>query len=97
MKPDKLPHEKIWQIYCRECPILLEEALFDGLLWHSKDVENSKIRVNYYISEMYGDTTKEPNVWKHPLAVLVGKGSSEMFEHPVCIYRYMHIFCATYI
>ena len=73
---------------CRECPSLLEEALLDGLLWHSKDVENGKIRVNYYIREMYGDTSKEPNVWKHPLAVLVGKGSSDMFQHPVRAFTY---------
>jgi hypothetical protein len=67
----------------RECAFLLEETVFDGLLWHSKDVEDGMVRVNYYIREMYGDPAQEPNVWKHPLAVLVGNGTTEMFEHPV--------------
>ena len=52
-------------------------------MWHSKDVENGSLRVNYYIKEMFGDPNNEPNVWKSPLAILVATGKPEIFEHPV--------------
>ena len=69
----------------RECPILLEETLLDGLMWHSKDVNDGQIRVNYYICEMYGDPCKDLNSYNNAMAILVGKGNSAMFSHPVSV------------
>jgi hypothetical protein len=52
-------------------------------VWHSKDVENNSLRVNYYIKEIFGDPSTESNVWKMPLAILVATGQPKIFEHPV--------------
>eukprot|EP00281_Chroomonas_sp_CCMP1168_P028632 CAMPEP_0206255438 /NCGR_PEP_ID=MMETSP0047_2-20121206/24246_1 /ASSEMBLY_ACC=CAM_ASM_000192 /TAXON_ID=195065 /ORGANISM="Chroomonas mesostigmatica_cf, Strain CCMP1168" /LENGTH=552 /DNA_ID=CAMNT_0053681835 /DNA_START=1 /DNA_END=1659 /DNA_ORIENTATION=- len=76
-------HPDVVEILCRECPSLLESCLFDGLMWHSRDVEAGFVRVNYYIVEMYGVPEKEPNVWRTPLAILVKAGRNEVFNHPV--------------
>jgi hypothetical protein len=67
----------------RECPSLLEETFFDGLMWHSKDVDDGQIRVNYYISEMYGDPCKDLNSNNNAMSILVAEGNSAMFAHPV--------------
>eukprot|EP00961_Rhodomonas_salina_P068530 919716-Rhodomonas_salina.2 len=42
----------------------LLDTLFDGLMWHSSAVHQGRLRVNYYIKELYGDPEEEPNVWK---------------------------------
>jgi hemoglobin-like flavoprotein len=76
-------HADIVTLLCRECPDLLLETLFSGLMWHSKDVENGSLRVNYYIRDLYGDPNKETNVWKQALAVMVTEGSPDMFRHPL--------------
>jgi hemoglobin-like flavoprotein len=76
-------HADIVTLLCRECPDLLLETLFSGLMWHSKEVENGSLRVNYYIRELYGDPNKETNVWKQALAVMVTEGSPDMFRHPL--------------
>ncbi len=79
----------------RDCPPLLEQTLLDGLLWHSKDVEDGLIRVNYYIREMYGDPLKEPNVWKSALATFVSMGTPQMFQHPVRALSRLRSVCAS--
>jgi hypothetical protein len=58
-------------------------------VWHAKDVENGSLRVNYYIQELFGDPSKESNVWKSPLAVFVSTGRPDIFEHPV--YHSAHV------
>ena len=76
-------HPDIVAVLCRDSPQLLNDALFDGLMWHSKDVENSTIRVNYYIQELFGNPEKESNVWAQALSTLAEKGKPDMFSHPV--------------
>jgi len=75
-------HPDIVEHLCRDSPRLLFQ-LFDGLMWHSKDVENGMIRVNYYIRELIGEPEKESNVWKQALCTLTDAGDPLYFAHPV--------------
>ncbi|KAJ1487502.1 hypothetical protein T484DRAFT_1889118 [Baffinella frigidus] len=57
--------------------------VLDGCMWHSKEkVEGRLVRVNYYISELFGDPSESPDVWTSPLAILVASGDSTPFKHP---------------
>uniref|UniRef100_A0A6U4YXK8 Globin domain-containing protein n=1 Tax=Hemiselmis andersenii TaxID=464988 RepID=A0A6U4YXK8_HEMAN len=76
-------HPDIVEKLCQQCPEVLLDTLLAGLMWHSKEVENGYIAVNYYIKELYGDPKEEPNVWKQAMAALVEYGRAEMFDHPV--------------
>jgi len=76
-------HPDIVLKLCQECPDVLIDTLLQGLMWHSKEVEDGQLRVNYYIQDLYCDPDKEPDVWKQTLAVLVTEGHPRMFAHPV--------------
>uniref|UniRef100_A0A7S1E185 Globin domain-containing protein n=1 Tax=Hemiselmis andersenii TaxID=464988 RepID=A0A7S1E185_HEMAN len=75
-------HPDVVDHLCRDSPHLLFQ-LFDGLMWHSKDVENGMIRVNYYIRELIGEPNKEANVWKQALCTLTDAEDPLYFAHPV--------------
>lgn len=64
------------------CPALLW-TLLDGLMWHSANVEDGKVRVNYYVGELYGNPRKTADAWKSPLGTLVLGEELEVFRHPV--------------
>uniref|UniRef100_A0A7S0U4W9 Globin domain-containing protein n=2 Tax=Hemiselmis andersenii TaxID=464988 RepID=A0A7S0U4W9_HEMAN len=73
-------HPDLVSALCRESPQLVS-TLFDGLMWHSQAVEKGKVRVNYYIGELYGAPEGDP--WASPLAVFCAEGKPWMFDHPV--------------
>jgi len=50
-----------------------------------QDVENGRIRVNYYIKELFGDPEKDSNVWNQAISILGEHGTQDMFDHPVMI------------
>jgi len=79
-------HPDIVQVLCLDPgAVELLDTLFNGLIWHANIVQNGKLRVNYYIKELYGNPETEPNAWESALAVLSIHGPPEIFEHPVCI------------
>jgi len=47
-------------------------------------VTDGRIKVNYYIKELYGDPSKEPNAWGSALGTIALLAPPEVFEHPVC-------------
>jgi len=76
-------HADIVTVLCKFCPELLDD-LFDGMLWHSGTVEEGgRVRVNYYIRELYGDPEVYTDAWDAPLAVLAVNGPSSIFVHPL--------------
>mmetsp|Transcript_48663 Transcript_48663/g.99363 ORF Transcript_48663/g.99363 Transcript_48663/m.99363 type:complete len:1196 (+) Transcript_48663:44-3631(+) len=77
-------HPDIVRLLAEEAPVLLE-ALCNGLMWHSHTVYDGKVRVNYYIREMYGCPEEMENVWETPLGVLALKGDPQHFTHPVIV------------
>mmetsp|Transcript_52382 Transcript_52382/g.122906 ORF Transcript_52382/g.122906 Transcript_52382/m.122906 type:complete len:731 (-) Transcript_52382:98-2290(-) len=79
-------HPNIVETLCRECPALLE-PLLDGLLWHSQfvDTETKRVRVNYYVENIYGDPLKHLDAWTGALGVLVEHRDPKKFLHPVVI------------
>jgi hypothetical protein len=46
-----------------------KQEFFDGLVWHSALVMNGKIRVNYYIEELFGNPEVAKDVWNSPMQV----------------------------
>ncbi|KAJ1480516.1 hypothetical protein T484DRAFT_1810454, partial [Baffinella frigidus] len=42
------------------------------------------VRVNYYVADLYGDPSKNADVWTSPLAVLARVCDNETFTHPAC-------------
>eukprot|EP00960_Hanusia_phi_P058682 763951-Hanusia_phi.AAC.1 len=88
-------------------------VLLDGLMWHSKEklpgrmvrrelcvharMTVDKVRVNYYIRELYGDPDSYRDPWDSPLACYVNLGTrwqlwlatekksddNQSFKHPV--------------
>ena len=40
------------------------------------------VKVNYYVSDLYGNPEKVPDVWSSPLAVFVKEGSAKTWKHP---------------
>ena len=78
-------HPDIVTVLCKICPELLED-LFDGMLWHSALVEEGdKVRVNYYLRELYGDPDVFPDTWGTPFGVLALQGPTSIFVHPLVI------------
>uniref|UniRef100_A0A7S1DKS7 Globin domain-containing protein n=2 Tax=Hemiselmis andersenii TaxID=464988 RepID=A0A7S1DKS7_HEMAN len=75
-------HPDLVQCVARQMPALLDN-LFDGLLWHAQMVQDGRVRVNYYIREMYGVPEEVKDVWTSPMGVLVLAGQSVVFNHPV--------------
>mmetsp|Transcript_2696 Transcript_2696/g.4349 ORF Transcript_2696/g.4349 Transcript_2696/m.4349 type:complete len:825 (+) Transcript_2696:1622-4096(+) len=76
-------HHDIVKVLCEDPGAFeLLDALLDGLMWHAEVVEKGKIRVNYYIKELFGDPS-QVGVGESGLAVLGDKGPPEIFEHPV--------------
>jgi len=76
-------HPDIVAVLCKICPDLLED-LFDGMMWHSAVVEEGdKVRVNYYLRELYGDPEVFPDTWGTPFGVLALKGPTSVFVHPL--------------
>ena len=67
---------------CKQMPNLIEKVL-DGLMWHASMVVDSKLRVNYYVQEMYGKPEENVDSWTSVLGELVQHGSPDLFNHPV--------------
>ena len=78
-------HPDIVELLCKDpgAEVLLD-TLFNGLLWHSNTVTQGKLRVNYYIKELYGDPEQEPNAWNSAMATLSLHAPPAVFDHPVC-------------
>mmetsp|Transcript_34262 Transcript_34262/g.84266 ORF Transcript_34262/g.84266 Transcript_34262/m.84266 type:complete len:959 (+) Transcript_34262:1476-4352(+) len=74
-------HPDLMMVLCKDMPIVLQD-LFDGLLWHARIVTNGKVRVNYYLREMYGDPREIDDPWEGPMGVMVLHGQPENFMHP---------------
>ena len=74
-------HKDLMQELASKCPKLVP-VLLDGLMWHSKEKSGRKVRVNYYIADLYGDPSKNSDVWTSPLAVLARVCDNETFTHP---------------
>jgi len=47
----------------------------------ARQVEGRQVRVNYYVSELFGDPEQSPDVWTSPLAILVAEDHSTPFRH----------------
>ena len=77
-------HEDLLGHLGREHAELLK-TLLDGLLWHSREKKDRKVRVNYYIAELYGEPEKYPDPWQPPLARLVQYADDNTFAHPAVI------------
>eukprot|EP00281_Chroomonas_sp_CCMP1168_P017796 CAMPEP_0206218674 /NCGR_PEP_ID=MMETSP0047_2-20121206/3921_1 /ASSEMBLY_ACC=CAM_ASM_000192 /TAXON_ID=195065 /ORGANISM="Chroomonas mesostigmatica_cf, Strain CCMP1168" /LENGTH=1169 /DNA_ID=CAMNT_0053641185 /DNA_START=104 /DNA_END=3613 /DNA_ORIENTATION=+ len=80
---------KLWRTHpdivtqlCRSNVELLDSFL-DGHIWHSQYVHKGKVRVNYYIKDLYGDPDKVLNPWDSPMANLVQLCPPSQFRHPV--------------
>jgi len=79
-------HPDIVEVLCKDPGAEeLMDTLFNGLMWHSDQVNQGKLRVNYYIKELYGDPEKDPNAWLSALATLSLHGPPTLFDHPVCV------------
>ena len=74
-------HEDLLGHLGREHNELLQ-TLLDGLLWHSREKKERQVRVNYYISELYGQPEEYPDPWQSPLARLVEYADNDTFAHP---------------
>lgn len=48
-------------------------------------VNDGRVRVNYYIKELFSDPLEVEDVWETPLAIITMRGTPEMFKHPVLI------------
>ena len=75
-------HPDLVGILGRDQPQLLV-TLLDGLLWHSKEKTDRKVRVSYYIAELFGRPCEYDDPWNSPLARLCEFADHETFEHPV--------------
>jgi hemoglobin-like flavoprotein len=75
-------HPDLVQSVSSQMPALLD-TLFDGLMWHAQMVNDGRVRVNYYIRELYGVPEEVKDVWVSPMGVLVLAGQSNVFNHPV--------------
>jgi len=80
-------HHDIVRLLCQLAPQLIE-VVFDGLMWHSRNIEDGKRRVNYYIRDLYGDPTKKwfEDVFDIPLADLVRLNNSDLFTHALTLF-----------
>mmetsp|Transcript_32343 Transcript_32343/g.82414 ORF Transcript_32343/g.82414 Transcript_32343/m.82414 type:complete len:1373 (-) Transcript_32343:196-4314(-) len=75
-------HPGLVKKLCRQMPHLLDNML-DGLMWHASMVVDSRVRVNYYVREMYGVPNETVDTWESALGELVQHGAPELFNHPV--------------
>lgn len=77
-----MSHPDLVAKLCRQMPNLIENML-DGLMWHASMVVDGKVRVNYYVREMYGVPDETLDAWGSTLGELVQHGAPELFNHPV--------------
>jgi len=76
-------HPDIIKVLCTEASVLLP-IILDGLIWRSRQAENGKRRVNYYVKHLLVDSDghfnqamewiadlKDPKIVCHPLLVLL--------------------------
>jgi len=82
-------HPDIVTLLCSVCPDLLEELL-DGLIWHSASAKEGKVRVNYYVRELYGNPDMFHDASTTPFAILALQGPAELFVHPV-VEKVLHL------
>jgi hypothetical protein len=61
----------------------LFSLLYPGLLWHSREKTDRKVRVSYFIAELYGRPDEYHDPWNSPLARLVKFADHQTFAHPV--------------
>lgn len=80
-------HPDLIEMLCRLAPQMLFNV-FDGLMWHSRNITNGKRRVNYYIREAYGNPHEEmyKDSFKTPLAQLTSVRDSSVFTHPYVLF-----------
>jgi len=80
-------HPDIVKLLCQLAPHLIE-VVFDGLMWHSRNIEDGKRRVNYYVRDIYGDPHKSwfEDVFDIPLADLVRLNNSDLFTHSLALF-----------
>eukprot|EP00282_Hemiselmis_andersenii_P023993 CAMPEP_0172001742 /NCGR_PEP_ID=MMETSP1041-20130122/3034_1 /TAXON_ID=464988 /ORGANISM="Hemiselmis andersenii, Strain CCMP439" /LENGTH=1380 /DNA_ID=CAMNT_0012655407 /DNA_START=13 /DNA_END=4155 /DNA_ORIENTATION=+ len=67
---------------CRQMPHLVD-SLLNGLMWHASMVVDTRVRVNYYVRELYGVPAETVDTWTSTLGVLVQHGDPAIFNHPV--------------
>ena len=58
-------------------------SLYSGLMWHSREKTDRKVRVSYFIAELYGRPDEYHDPWNSPLARLVKFADHQTFAHPV--------------
>ena len=75
-------HPDLVGVLGRDQPHLLV-TLLDGLLWHSREKMDRKVRVSYFIAELYGKPADCSDPWHSPLARLVEYADHKTFAHPV--------------
>lgn len=80
-------HPDLIEFMCKLAPQLLV-VVFDGLMWHSRNIEDGKRRVNYYMRDIYGDPNMErfADPYKTPLAELTRLHNSAVFVHPFVLF-----------
>jgi len=74
-------HPDLVSVLCTDAPNLVEDLL-DGLMWHSQTVLNGRLRVNYFIKDLYGNPEDIHDPWQTALAIFCLKGLPDMFMHP---------------
>ena len=57
--------------------------MYSGLMWHSREKTDRKVRVSYFIAELYGRPDEYHDPWNSPLARLVKFADHQTFAHPV--------------
>ena len=75
-------HPDIVGMLGRDHPQLMG-PLLDGLLWHSREKTDRKVRVSYFIAELFGNPNQFQDPWTSPLARLVEYADNKTIGHPV--------------
>merc|ERR1719402_1001470 len=80
-------HPDLIEILCRLAPHLLSNV-FDGLMWHSRNIIDGHRRVNYYIKDVYGNPEVETyqDSFATPMADLTRLHRSDVFTHPFVLF-----------
>ena len=76
-------HPDIISMLCEKAPSLLP-ALFDGLIWRSKNVKNGARRANYYIASFLSD---EEGQLTDSLLDLIKHGDPQIICHPTAVFQ----------
>ncbi|CAE7845169.1 unnamed protein product [Symbiodinium necroappetens] len=76
-------HPDIVSTLCEKAPSLLP-ALFDGLIWRSKNVKNGARRTNYYIASFLSD---EEGQLTDSLLDLIKHGDPTIICHPTAFFQ----------